>query len=290
MPEFGVQYNCNKFTGGVSTLLKTKIKSIINDFITRAKDKISEYNIGVVVLNKDQNVRKGWKIGGLIVLGMLVQAGISDAVPSKVYNEEVSQYEATIRDKDSEITEVNKKLELKKATYETLVEETEYYTSLTGDEKDVVDGKIAEIKQATADQLAAEKKAKEEEEARIKAEQDEANRIAAEEKAKADEERKAKETADKENANAIAKAKAYLDYSGFSRSGLIKQLEYEGYPTDSATYAADNCGADWNNECAEKAQSYLDYTSFSRDGLYNQLAYEEFTDEQIQYGLSAVGY
>lgn len=271
-------------------MLKTKIKSIINDFITRTKDKISEYNIGVVVLNKEQNVRKGWKIGGLIVLGMLVQAGISDAVPSSTYNKEVSQYEATIRDKDSEITEVNKKLELKKATYEELVEETEDYTSLSGDEKDVVDGKIAEIKQATADQLAAEKKAKEEEDARIKAEQDEANRIAAEEKAKADEERKAKETADKENANAIAKAKAYLDYSGFSRSGLIKQLEYEGYPTDSATYAADNCGADWNNECAEKAQSYLDYTSFSRDGLYNQLAYEEFTDEQIQYGLSAVGY
>lgn len=324
-------------------MLKTKIKSIINESITKTKEKIYEYKIGNVILNKDKNVRKGWKIAGLIILGMLLQAGLSNDIPNSVYTEAVAKYESATND----ISELNKKLELKKSTYEALVKDTENYTSLTDEEKEVVDGKIAEIKQATADQLEAEKKAKEIEDMRkecskyldiidksyydmtseertlitqfldtefdklpdalkqeyqskydsAKASKEEGvakiqaeEQAKKEEKAKADEERKAKETADKENANAIAKAKAYLDYSGFSRSGLIKQLEYEGYPTDSATYAADNCGADWNSECAEKAQSYLDYTSFSRDGLYNQLAYEEFTDEQIQYGLSAVGY
>lgn len=90
--------------------------------------------------------------------------------------------------------------------------------------------------------------------------------------------------------NAIGKAKSYLDYSGFSRVGLIGQLEYEGYSTEEATFGADNAGADWNAEAAEKAASYLDYSSFSRQGLYDQLAFEGFTDAEIQFGLAAVGY
>jgi hypothetical protein len=90
--------------------------------------------------------------------------------------------------------------------------------------------------------------------------------------------------------NAIGKAQSYLDYSGFSRAGLIDQLEYEGYSTEDATFGADNAGADWNAEAAEKAASYLEYSSFSRDGLYDQLAYEGFSDAEIQFGLAAVGY
>lgn len=90
--------------------------------------------------------------------------------------------------------------------------------------------------------------------------------------------------------NAIDKAKSYLAYSGFSRTALIGQLEYEGYSTEDATFGADNAGADWNAEAAEKAASYLEYSSFSRQGLYDQLAYEGFSDGEIQYGLATVGY
>ncbi len=90
--------------------------------------------------------------------------------------------------------------------------------------------------------------------------------------------------------NALKSAKSYLDYSGFSYSGLIDQLEYEGYTTEEATYAADNCGADWNEQAARTAQSYLDYSSFSRSSLIEQLEYEGFTPEQAEYGVTAVGY
>lgn len=90
--------------------------------------------------------------------------------------------------------------------------------------------------------------------------------------------------------NAIAKAKAYLNYAGFSRTGLIGQLEYEGFSTEDATFGADNAGADWNAECAEKAQSYLDYSAFSRDGLADQLAFEGFEPSEIEFALAAVGY
>lgn len=90
--------------------------------------------------------------------------------------------------------------------------------------------------------------------------------------------------------NVINQAKDYLDYSGFSRTGLIDQLEYEGYSTEDATFGADNAGADWGAEAAESAADYLDYSSFSRQGLYDQLAYEGFTDAEINHGLAAVGY
>lgn len=90
--------------------------------------------------------------------------------------------------------------------------------------------------------------------------------------------------------NARAKAKSYLAYTSFSYSGLIEQLEFEGFSTEEATYATDKCGADWNEQAALKAQSYLEYTSFSRSGLIEQLEFEGFTAEQAEYGAQAVGY
>ena len=90
--------------------------------------------------------------------------------------------------------------------------------------------------------------------------------------------------------NATDKAKSYLDFTAFSYSGLIDQLEYEGFSTEEATYGADHCGADWNEQAAKKAESYLEYTSFSRSGLIDQLLYEGFTQEQAEYGVTAVGY
>ena len=76
----------------------------------------------------------------------------------------------------------------------------------------------------------------------------------------------------------------------FSHDGLIKQLEYEGYSTEDATYAADHCGADWNEQAAKSAKNYLSAMSFSRSGLIQQLEYEGFTASQAEYGASANGY
>lgn len=90
--------------------------------------------------------------------------------------------------------------------------------------------------------------------------------------------------------NALAQAGNYLSFTSFSYSGLIEQLEFEGFTPDEAKYAADNCGADWNEQAALKAQEYLDYSSFSRSGLIEQLEFEGFTTEQAEYGVTAVGY
>lgn len=83
---------------------------------------------------------------------------------------------------------------------------------------------------------------------------------------------------------ALSSAKSYLRTMGFSRQGLINQLEFEGYSTEEATYAVDNCDADWNEQAVRVAESYLNTMSMSKKELINQLEFEGFTSEQAQYG------
>lgn len=89
---------------------------------------------------------------------------------------------------------------------------------------------------------------------------------------------------------AISKAKDYLSYTSFSRTGLVGQLEFEGFSTEDATFAVDYIAPDWNAQAAAKAADYLAYTSFSREGLIEQLVFEGFTAEQAAFGASANGY
>lgn len=89
--------------------------------------------------------------------------------------------------------------------------------------------------------------------------------------------------------NAVRKAKSYLSYSGFSRDGLVAQLEFEKFSHEDAVYGADNSGGNWNEEAAQKAKSYMDMMGYSRDGLIEQLLFEKFTQAQAEYGANTVG-
>lgn len=89
--------------------------------------------------------------------------------------------------------------------------------------------------------------------------------------------------------NALDKAESYLSLTAFSRSGLIEQLEFEGFSTDDATFAVDTVAVDWMQQAALKAKSYMDLTSFSRSGLINQLEFEGFTAAQAKHGADSVG-
>ncbi len=37
----------------------------------------------------------------------------------------------------------------------------------------------------------------------------------------------------------MSKAESYIEYTAFSRTGLIKQLKYEGFSTKDSTFAVD---------------------------------------------------
>ena len=90
--------------------------------------------------------------------------------------------------------------------------------------------------------------------------------------------------------NALKSAKQYLNFTGFSYTGLIKQLEFEHYSHEEAVYAADNCGADWNEQAVRSAKQYLAFTAFSRDGLIKQLEFEGYTHSQATHAADQCGY
>ncbi|MBR4305888.1 MAG: Ltp family lipoprotein [Ruminiclostridium sp.] len=45
---------------------------------------------------------------------------------------------------------------------------------------------------------------------------------------------------------AVKTAELYMTEYSLSRAELIEQLEIDGFPTEDAIYAADNCGISWN--------------------------------------------
>ena len=89
--------------------------------------------------------------------------------------------------------------------------------------------------------------------------------------------------------NARLKAAQYLQFLAFSRSGLIEQLEFDGFSTRDATYGTDAQKATWMRQAARKARQYLDTMRFSRAGLISQLEFEGFTSAEAAYGVSQVG-
>jgi len=76
----------------------------------------------------------------------------------------------------------------------------------------------------------------------------------------------------------------------FSKTGLIKQLEYEGFTTIEAEYGVNHIDVDWDEQAAKKAESYLEFMSFSKSGLIKQLEYDGFTRQQAEYGVKSIGY
>ena len=115
----------------------------------------------------------------------------------------------------------------------------------------------------------------------------EAERVAAEQAAAAEAAAAAAGTVSQQNA--LRSAQDYLGLMSFSRTGLIDQLEYEGFSTEDATWGVDRVTVDWNEQAAKSAKNYLELMSFSRSGLVEQLIYEGFTPAQAEYGVSQTG-
>lgn len=89
-----------------------------------------------------------------------------------------------------------------------------------------------------------------------------------------------------EQESAIQKAESYLEHlPGWSREGLIGQVEYEGFPSDVAEFAVDYLDIDYMEQAELKAESYMENVGgFSYDSLVDQLLFEKFTQEQAEHG------
>ena len=88
--------------------------------------------------------------------------------------------------------------------------------------------------------------------------------------------------------NAIKKAENYLDTMAFSKSGLIKQLKFEGFTEEESTFALENITVDWNKQAIKKAENYLDTMAFSKSGLIKQLKFEGFTEGESTFALENI--
>jgi len=87
------------------------------------------------------------------------------------------------------------------------------------------------------------------------------------------------EAADRDSA--LHQAQTYLSVMNYSYAGLIQQLMDIGYSQADATYAADNCAANWTQQAVDSANTHILSGSFSKGAMYGQLDNEGFTQEQI---------
>ena len=94
-----------------------------------------------------------------------------------------------------------------------------------------------------------------------------------------------------ENENALEQAKELLEDEGYSHSRLIKELEEKSYSNDASTYAADNCGADWNEEAVERGNQFIPFLeSKTKSELIEQLQHDGFTYEEALYSATEKGF
>src|SRR3954454_19605710 len=85
--------------------------------------------------------------------------------------------------------------------------------------------------------------------------------------------------------DALSSAQSYLRSSAFSKSDLIKQLEFEHFSRSESRWAVAHVRVSWKAEAVESAKSYLRSPSFSRQGLIKQLQFEGFMHSQAVYGV-----
>ena len=76
-------------------------------------------------------------------------------------------------------------------------------------------------------------------------------------------------------ANAVEAAEGYIEFSAFSKKGLIQQLSSkagDGYPKADAVFAVNHIDVDWSEQAVKAAESYIDFAPFSKKGLTEQLS------------------
>lgn len=90
--------------------------------------------------------------------------------------------------------------------------------------------------------------------------------------------------------NAVRSAEGYLDYSAFSKEGLIQQLSSDygdGYEESDARVAVESLDVDWKEQAVRSAEEYLKLDGFSCQGLIDQLSSsygDRYTEANARYG------
>ena len=98
-----------------------------------------------------------------------------------------------------------------------------------------------------------------------------------------------------EQQQAIEAADQYLQTGGFSRLGLIQQLDSSygnAFPKPVAKFAVNHIKVNWDQQAVEAAKGYMQQGGFSYSSMVQQLDSpygDDFTYSQAVYGAKAVG-
>ena len=90
-------------------------------------------------------------------------------------------------------------------------------------------------------------------------------------------------------AAALDKAISYVNTISYSYNRLMKQLVQDGFSLEDSMFAADNCGADWDEQAAWRVATYFTFTGFSYGMVVEQLIYDGFTEEQAYFAADNCG-
>lgn len=88
---------------------------------------------------------------------------------------------------------------------------------------------------------------------------------------------------------ALNSAIEYSKYSAMSYNSIVSQLESDGQSHEDAVYAADNCGADWNEIAVRATVRYIDSEPSSRTRMIDILIADGFTEEQANFAADNSG-
>ena len=220
----------------------------------------------------------------------------------KEQEEQKAEEQAKKEQEEQEAKEQAEKEQEEQEAEEQAQKEQEEQEAKEQAEKEQEEQEAEEQAQKEQEEQKAEEQAQKEQEEQEAKEQAQKEQEAkeAEEQAKKEEEEKARKEEEARKAKeasvtvsqkqAVSMAQEYLNYTAFSKSGLIDQLEFEGFNTEDATYGVENITVDWQEQAVVMAREYLDYTSFSRQGLIDQLTFEGFSTEHATYAASQVGF
>jgi colicin import membrane protein len=239
--------------------------------------------------------RRWWGIALIVLFGLAFIGAVADDGGSEKV--EVAQAASDAEEVDQPVEEPEPEIDERAAVaHEAALKRREEREQRWLEDKAAREAEEQAAREAEeqAAREAEEQAAREAEEQAAREAEEQAAREAEEQAAREAEEQAAREAeeaavASAGQTNALRAARNYISIMPFSRSGLIKQLEFEGYPTGDATYAVDELAPNWNEQAAKAAKNYLDIMPFSRSGLIDQLVFEGYTREQATYGVNQTG-
>ena len=76
-----------------------------------------------------------------------------------------------------------------------------------------------------------------------------------------------------------------------SKDGIIDQLIYDGCEEDDAAFAANHCGADWNEQADRFVKEFFLEYGYDREELIDKLITNaKFTQKQAEYAADQNGW